>query len=293
MKKITAIGEIIFDIYPDIKKLGGAPLNFIYHINKLTNNGLFISRVGDDEPGHEAISFLKHNNIPVDYIQIDNEYETGAAFANLDENKIPHWDIPPDRAYDFINIPPASEQIIENTGCFYFGSLAQRTERSRTTIQSFFGSESKYFLDLNIRQNFYTKHILSRSLSTADVLKVNEEELNLLNNMFFVSKFNMAECAHSLMESFRIDLIAVTMGADGAYLYNKEKSDFYKINVDHIADTVGAGDAYSTILALGYLNGWGLVKINKLASEFAGEIIKIPGALPPDDSIYEYFRQYL
>jgi fructokinase len=293
MKKITAIGEIIFDIYPDIKKLGGAPLNFIYHINKLTKNGQFISRVGDDDPGHDAISFLKKNNIPVDYIQIDKEYETGAAFANLDKNKIPHWDIPTDRAYDFINIPPESEQIIENTSCFYFGSLAQRTEKSRTTIQSFFGSEIKYFLDLNIRQNYYTKHIISRSLTAADVLKVNEEELNLLHDMFFLDKFNIAECAHSLMENFRIELIAVTMGSEGAYLFNKENSDFYKENVNYISDTVGAGDAYSAILAIGYLNGWGLVKINKLASEFAGEIIKIPGALPADDLIYEHFRKYL
>jgi fructokinase len=292
MKKITAIGEIIFDIYPGIKKLGGAPLNFIYHIHKLTNNGAFISRVGNDSQGRTAISFLKKNNIPVDLIQKDKEYETGAAFANLDDNKIPHWDIPTDRAYDFINIPPDPGRIIENSSCFYFGSLAQRMERSRTTIQSFFGRDTKYFLDLNIRQNYYSKHIISESLSASDVLKVNEEELHLLHNMFFIGKFNIAECAVSLMDNFRIELIAVTMGEAGAYLFNKDNSDFFKGSVNEISDSVGAGDAYSAILALGFLKGWELSKINKLASEFAGEICKIPGALPADDSVYEKFRQF-
>jgi len=292
MKKITAIGEIIFDIYPDTKKLGGAPLNFIYHVHKLTNNGMFISRVGDDDMGKEAISFLQKNNIPVNLIQTDYEYETGAAYANLDIDKNPHWDIPTDRAYDFISVPPESEQIIEESSCFYFGSLAQRMERSRTTIQTFWGMGTKHFLDLNIRQNYYTKNIISRSLSAADILKVNEEELHLLHNLFFIGKFDITECAISLMKHFHIEVVAVTMGAEGAYLLNKDNSDYFKTIVNEISDTVGAGDAYSALLALGYLNGWELNKINKIASEFAAEIVKIPGALPADDLIYEQFRQY-
>jgi len=290
MKKITAIGEIIFDIYPGVKKLGGAPLNFIYHINKLTGNAAFISRVGNDDLGSEAVSFLKKNNMSINLIQIDHDYETGAAFANLDEDKVPHWDIPPDRAYDFINIPPNSKEIIQNCNCFYFGSLAQRSDRSRTTIRSFFDKPTKYFLDLNIRQNYYTKHIISRSLLAADVLKVNLEELTLLHKIFFAGIFNIAGCAASIMDSFRIELIAVTMGEAGAYLFDKNNSDFCKITVNKIIDTVGAGDAYSAILALGYLQGWELSKINKLASEFAGEIVKIPGALPADDLIYKQFK---
>jgi fructokinase len=290
MKTITAIGEIIFDIYPDFKKMGGAPLNFIYHISKLTNNGSFISRVGDDAMGHEAVSFLQNNNIPVHYIQTDKEHETGAAFANLDDNKIPHWDIQPDRAYDFINLPAESEQIIGNTSLFYFGSLAQRMERSRSTIQTFLSGGTKYFFDINIRQNYYTKDTLSRSLSATDILKINEEELHLLHDMFLTGKFNIAESSASIMENFRIELTAVTMGGEGAYLFNKDNFDYLKIAVNKITDTVGAGDAYSAILALGYLNGWELSKINKLASDFAAEIVKIQGALPADDSVYERFR---
>jgi len=294
MNKITAIGEIIFDVYPQEKKIGGAPLNFIYHINKLTDNGILISRVGKDNAGQEAISFLQKNRIPVKFVQIDNEYGTGSAFANLDENKIPHWEIPTDQAYDFINIPPEAGQIIEETSCFYFGSLAQRMERSRATIQSFFEKKDiKYFLDLNIRQDYYSKHIIDASLSAANILKVNEDELRLLHNLFFIGKFNIKECAVSIMESFSIEFLAVTMGANGAYLFSKENFDYYNNSTIKISDTVGAGDAYSAILAIGYLKCWDISKINKLASQFAGEIIGIPGALPTDDYIYERFRKYI
>src|ERR1035437_7163460 len=168
MKNITAIGEIIFDVYPGYKKPGGAPLNFIYHIQKLTGDSKLITRVGNDLQGKEAIEFLKLNSFPLSYIQIDNIHETGAALANLDENKIPHWEIPSERAYDFIDIPADRDKIIENSSCFYFGSLAQRMEKSRTTIQSFFGREIKYFFDINIRQNYYTKEILEVSLNTTN-----------------------------------------------------------------------------------------------------------------------------
>lgn len=293
MKKITAIGEIIFDIYPEIKKPGGAPLNFIYHVHKLTNIGSFISRVGDDDMGHEIFSFLQEKNIPVNLIQTDRKHKTGAAFANLNEQKIPQWDILPDCAYDFIEIPSGIEQIIANTGCFYFGSLAQRNEKSRTTIQTFFGKDTKYFLDLNVRQNYYTRNIIKTSLLAADILKVNEEELFLLHNMFLAGRFNIEKSTLSLMKIFMIDLAAVTMGDKGAYLCNINDASFFNVKVNEISDTVGAGDAYSAILALGYLKGWDLDRINKLASEFAGEIVKIPGALPENDLLYEQFRNYL
>ena len=167
-------------------------------------------------------------------------------------------------------------------------------ERSRATIQSFFEKKDiKYFLDLNIRQDYYSKHIIDASLSAANILKVNEDELRLLHNLFFIGKFNIKECAVSIMESFSIEFLAVTMGANGAYLFSKENFDYYNNSTIKISDTVGAGDAYSAILAIGYLKCWDISKINKLASQFAGEIIGIPGALPTDDYIYERFRKYI
>jgi fructokinase len=290
MKNVTAIGEIIFDIYPGYKTPGGAPLNFIYNINKFTGNGSFISKVGNDIEGNEIISFLEKNGFPISYIQIDEKHETGAALANLDQNKIPHWEIPSGRAYDFIETPPDQDKIIKNSSCYYFGSLAQRMEKSRETIQSFFGKKMKYFFDINIRQNYYTKDILESSLSAADVLKVNDEELKLLHDLFIPGKFDLNKSTTAIIDKFDIELIAVTLGEKGAWLFSGTEYNFYKTVVDKIADTTGAGDAYSAILCIGYLNKMKLDKINKLASDFASEIIKIPGAIPQNDNIYEKYR---
>lgn len=189
-----------------------------------------------------------------------------------------------------MDIPADRDKIIENTSCFYFGSLAQRMEKSRTAVRSFFGGNIKYFFDINIRQNYYTKDILEISLRAADVLKVNEEELCLLHNMFLTGKFEMNPSASAIMEKFNIELAALTLGDKGAWLFNCKESGFYKAAVNKIIDTTGAGDAYSAILCLGYLKNMELNKINQLASEFAAEIVKLPGAIPRDDTLYEKFR---
>jgi len=292
MKNITAIGDIIFDVYTGYKKMGGASLNFIYHINKLTWNGTLISRVGNDSLGKEALEFLGKNNLPLCYIQVDNLHETGVAFANLDHNKIPHWEIPPESAYDFMDIPADRDKIIENTSCLYFGSLAQRMEKSRAAVRSFFGGNTKYFFDINIRQNYYTKDILEMSLRATDVLKANDEELYLLHKMFLPGKFELNLSVSAIMEEFNIELTAVTMGDKGAWLIKNNESNFYKATVNEIVDTTGAGDAYSAILCLGYLNNMEPNKINKLASDFATEIVKLPGAIPRDETLYEKFRLF-
>jgi fructokinase len=290
MKSITAIGEIIFDIYPGYKKPGGAPLNFIYHIQKLTGNSKLISRVGNDPPGKEAIEFFTKNNIALSYIQVDKIHETGTAISNLDENKIPHWKIPSEKAYDFIDIPDFKDEIIENSSCLYFGSLAQRMEKSRTTIQSFFGKDIKYFFDINIRQTYYTKNILEVSLNATDVLKVNYDELYLLHNMFLPGKFELNQSVSAIMEKFNIEVAALTLGNKGAMVFRNKESNFYKGTKNNVVDTTGAGDAYSAMLCLGYLHNMDLNEINQIASDFATEIIKLPGAIPNDDNIYKKFR---
>jgi fructokinase len=290
MKNVTAIGEIIFDIYPGYKAPGGAPLNFIYHINKLTGNSSFISRVGNDIEGNEVFSFLEKSGLPNSNIQIDDKHKTGAALANLDENKIPHWEIPSGRAYDFIETPPDLDKIIKNSICFYFGSLAQRMERSRKTIQSFWGKKMKYFFDINIRQNYYTKEILESSLYVADVLKVNDEELKLLHDLFIPGKFDLNKSALAIMDKFDIELAAVTLGEKGAWLFRGLEYDFYQTVANNVVDTTGAGDAYSAILCIGYLKKINLDKLNKLASDFASDIIKIPGAIPQDEKLYDRYK---
>ena len=149
MPQITAIGEILFDVYQDTKKLGGAPFNFIYHVKKLTGQGNFISRIGNDEPGNEIIRFLKKNNFSLSGIQTDPIHKTGAAKPKLNPDKIPEWTIEENTAYDFIEYNNEVERLIKNdSDSIYFGTLAQRRERSKTSIQKTFNQPGKkYFCD--------------------------------------------------------------------------------------------------------------------------------------------------
>lgn len=290
MPAIASIGEILFDIYDDDKKIGGAPFNFIYHIIKLSGSGNFISRVGNDENGKEILDFFKKSEIPDEYIQIDSEHSTGKAVANLNENKIPNWVIEENSAYDFIELTNEVDDFVKNSDCLYFGSLAQRNNVSRETIQSLFNKDVKFFCDLNIRQKFYTKEIAELSLRTADVLKINEDELILLNDLFLKEKYNLERSALELKELFNVDMICVTKGESGSYLFKGDKADYCKASVEKPVDTVGAGDAFAAILCIGYLSKLNLGELNKTANDFAGEIVKITGALPYTDGIYDRFR---
>lgn len=292
MKKIAAFGEILFDIYPDSKNLGGAPLNFIYHINKLHGNGRIISRVGDDLLGREAVELLESQGLTTNTIQIDTKNLTGAAMVSLDEKGVPSFTIEENRAYDFININDNVTDLVKNeTECLYFGTLAQRNKCSRTTLQSLFNSGIKYFYDVNIRLNYYTEEILFQSLKNANAVKLNLDELKLLQKMFLKGEFVLHTSSKLLIGKFSIELLAVTKGADGSVLFRGEETNEYKAEVQNVIDTVGAGDAFASIFCIGYLNNWDLKRINKLANEFAAEICLINGALPKDDKIYERYKR--
>ncbi len=297
MKDITSIGEILFDVYPNGKSLGGAPLNFIYHVIKLTGNGNFISRIGADDLGKEIVNILDERQIPRLFLQEDRKHKTGEAITSLNDNKIPTFKIEEDRAYDFIELNETVENLLNNeTECMYFGTLAQRSGTSANTIQSLFGKDIKYFCDLNIRQNFYTKEIIKSSLYASNVLKLNTDELNLISDLFFEKNMNVTETSKMILENFNLDLLCVTKGEEGAIIFNNSnESNSYNAHIkkEEIVDTVGAGDAFASILCLGYLKSWNIEKINKTAAEFAGEIVKVDGALPEDDSIYDEFKEII
>ena len=296
MKQITSIGEILFDVFDEKQKIGGAPFNFIYHIIKLTGEGNFISRIGNDHLGNEVLEFFRQNKISSAYLQIDDVYLTGTARPELNNEKIPVWNIKTNTAYDFIEFNKEIEKLIDKkTCCIYFGTLAQREEKSRKTIQSLFNKKIKYFYDINIRQNFYSKDIVELSLLKADVVKCNLDELTIIRELFFkpADVLNQNETAEFIIKKFKIDLLCITLGEKGAVLYKENDFSYYQTDVNpvNIVDTVGAGDAYAAILCIAYLKNWDIRKTNKLASEFAAEIIKIQGALPPNDSLYDYFKK--
>lgn len=285
---ITSIGEILFDIYPTHKKLGGAPLNFIYHIRKITDSGNIISRVGNDVLGAKALSEIQKHKITPQFIQLDSSHPTGAANIEMNEHNEPTFSIETDRAFDFIESNEDVEELIDyETDVLYFGTLSQRNKTSRKTIQSYFNRSIKYFCDVNLRQNFYSEEILKRSLETADIVKVNYGELETLNTLLLSGEYNTERVATELMEQFQISLLAITRGKDGATLFENGKRSDFSTPLSEVVDTTGAGDAFSSVLCIGFMQGWELLQINKLANDFASEICKVDGALPKSDRIYE------
>jgi len=292
---ILSIGEILFDLYPTKKRLGGAPLNYIYHINKLLGSGTIVSRVGKDQLGKIVFDQLTKCEINTNFIQEDILHPTGVANVILDEEGNPEFEIDTDRAFDFIeNTSDLNELISTETDCLYFGTLAQRSEISRNTIQSLFGKNGvKYFFDLNLRNSFYDEETIIKSLHTADVIKVNYKEMTELNDMITQINYNTEKVAFELMEQFNISLFAVTRGKDGATLFENGKRYDYANQSVKILDSTGAGDAFSAILSLGFMQGIETFRINKLANDFALEVCMIEGALLKDEMIYEKFRNEL
>lgn len=293
--KITSIGEILFDLFPTHKKLGGAPLNFIYHIYKLSGEGNLISRVGKDALGTKALDEIKLAGINTDYIQIDRIHPTGVANVILDSDGNPEFEIDTDRAFDYLERTSEIDELVNfETNCLYFGTLSQRSETSRQTIQSLFNNpDIKYFCDLNLRDDFYDEEIITTSLSTSDFLKVNYDEMKILNDLIIQIDYNTEKVTFELMERFNIKMISVTRGKDGSTIFENGKRYDYTSDSVKVKDTTGAGDAFASILCIGYLNGIDINLINKLANDFAGEICMIEGALPKSDRLYDSYRELL
>lgn len=291
---ITSIGEILFDIYPDHKKLGGAPLNFIYHIKKLTDSGNIISRVGKDVLGNKVVNELKHSGLSFEFLQHDNLHSTGKANVTINEDGNPNFKIDDECAFDFIELNEENENLINaETDCLYFGTLAQRSDISRETIQSLFNRGLKYFADVNFRQNFYNEDILISTLKAANFVKVNYDEIHIINDIILQAEYSTEKVAFELMEKFEINMIAVTRGKDGSSIFENGKRYNHSSTNNKVVDTTGAGDAFSAVLCLGYLHGLEIPYINKLANDFASEICQFEGALPKYDRIYESFREQM
>jgi len=290
--KIVSIGEVLFDCYQDEKVIGGAPFNFFYHIYKLTSSAEFISRIGNDENGKSIINFFKKNNISIKYLQLDEKHSTGIVNVKVDKNGNPTFDIIPNCAYDFIDLNPKISNLIESdTSLLYFGTLAQRNTVSRKTIQAILGKNIKYFCDINLRANYYSKEILDNCFKKANVIKLNEEGLKSVSGLFLTGTFKLQSSAEELRRKFEIDLLSITLSERGALLIDKFGVNEYKYSIKKVLDTVGAGDAYSAILCLGYLNKMPIDRINFLANKFAASICGIKGAIPHSDKIYDNFKE--
>lgn len=279
---LVGIGELLWDMLPSGKQLGGAPANFAYHANIQGSKGIIASCIGNDEPGKEILAKLKSLNLTCDYVETRSEYPTGTVSVEVNENGKPSYIIHENVAWDYI---PHSNELIRlasKADAVCYGSLVQRSKDSQETVSSFLSATAESCIrifDINIRQNFYNKEIIHNSLSLATVLKINNEELPLLAEIYDLSG-SEKELMTALLEKYRLDLVALTKGEKGSILLSPVDICEYPAVGTEIADTVGAGDSFTATMALGLLKGYGIDKISKNASKVAAYVCSQNGAMP-------------
>ena len=294
---ILVIGEILFDVFEDEKRLGGAPFNFACHLNNLGFPVRCISRVGNDALGKEILNILKHHSFGIDDIQIDDNHDTGTVTVLLSESGNPTFHINTDAAYDYIRYLPNEHSSLSNTAdVIYFGTLVQRTQQGFENIQRFMENrrpDTLCFYDINLRPDCYSDKVILSSLEHADVLKLNTQELDECKKIFRFSKNNDAFIKF-LMAQFALKIVAVTKGDKGSELYTQNgcfQSDTTRVS--SMADTVGAGDAYAAMLIVGMIKRWKPDRMLSMASMFASRICEIRGAVPESREFYEPIREMI
>ena len=292
---ILVIGEVLFDIFPDSKRFGGAPFNFAYHLKHFGFPVRFISKVGNDDNGREILRRIEAAGFDLDDIQRDNLHPTGTVQVRLDKRGVPTFDIVPDVAYDFIDyIPSTWSELIDNAGLVYFGTLVQRTPRGFSQIQQLLSRKHRdclSFYDINLRADCYSPEVIRASLNKTDILKLNFDELNEYRHMLGSHQTD-SEFIQHLMDEYELVALALTKGGDGSELYTPEGvTRSASQPVASVVDTVGAGDAYAAMLAAGILKKWPASKMLSMAAEFATRICGVAGALPESADFYVPYRK--
>lgn len=293
---ILTIGEILYDLFPNEKRLGGAPFNFAAHLRAFGFPVTFISRVGPDPDGAAIIDFAEKRGFDTRHIQKDPDHPTGHVNVTLDDKGAADYEIVPDVAYDHIEFNDAvAEALAAPPKLIYFGTLIQRTDTGAETVRRILegrAPSTRCLYDINLRKNCYTEAIIRKSLVHCDILKLNVEELHLLQKMFGTDE-SYSAFACELMRDYDIEWISLTLGEGGSTLFSADTTSSANMERSpEIVDTVGAGDAYAAVLTAGYLKGWGPEMILKRAARFASDICEIRGALPKAEDFYEKYAHW-
>lgn len=279
---VVGLGEILWDMLPGGKQLGGAPANFAYHVKSLGAESFIISSIGNDELGKEILNKLNDLHIDNQYITIDKKHPTGSVNVTVDKKGKPDYVISENTAWDYIPFDDKHIKLAQRTDAVCFGSLCQRSAVSRDTIRKFLKSTKSRCIrifDINLRQKYYNKEIIDSALKLSNILKLNDEELQLISKILNIDG-SETDILNQLIEIYQLRLIAVTKGSNGSRLFMKQKDSLHKGYSARIVDTVGAGDCFAAALAIGILKEMDLDTINDLANKAAAFVCSQRGATP-------------
>ncbi len=297
MNYVVGIGEALFDCLPEGRKLGGAPANFAYHVSQFGLNGCAISAIGDDELGEEIIE--KFEAVSLNHILPVVEQPTGTVKVTLDDKGVPQYEICLGVAWDNIPLTDEMLQVARQTRAICFGSLAQRSEVSRKTIHAFLDAAPKVALrvfDINLRQHWYTADVIAESLNRANILKINDEELDVVATMLLGVSTEpgrlIAEdpdktraVCRDLIAKYDLKMLILTCGAIGSYVFTDTAESYVATPKVKVADTVGAGDSFTATFVAQILLGKPIPEAHQKAVQVSAFVCTQAGAMPvlPDE----------
>ena len=289
---VVGLGEILWDVFPEYKILGGAPANFAYHVSQFGFNGYAVSAIGDDLLGKEILASLEEKKL--NYLIETTDYPTGTVQVTLSKGGIPAYEINENVAWDNISFGAKVENLAKNTQAVSFGTLAQRNLISKDTIRRYLAAmpqDSLKIFDINLRQHYYTKEIIHESLMMANALKINDEEILEIASLNEWAG-NEQDICKIILEKYQLDILILTKGTDGSFIFTPRISSYLPTPKVHVADTVGAGDSFTAAFVASYLHGDRIEDAHQLAVEVSAYVCTQHGAMPKmSDAYIELFQK--
>lgn len=278
---IIGLGEILWDMLPEGRKIGGAPGNFAWHMAQFGYDAHVVSAVGCDADGEEILHNLSERALQADIARV--KYPTGRVEVTLDREGIPQYEILTDVAWDHIPYTEQLRQLARSARCICFGSLAQRCGESRRTITSFLDDapiEALRVFDINLRQHFYDREVVAESLKRCNILKINDEELILVSRMFGYPGIDLQDKCWILLGKYNLKMLILTCGINGSYVFTPGHVSFQPTPQVEVADTVGAGDSFTAAFIASILKGKSVTEAHRLAVQTSAYVCTQNGAMP-------------
>ena len=278
---VVGLGEALWDVLPEGKKLGGAPANFAYHAGQFGLDTIAISALGEDELAAETIKAIKDHGL--NYLMPHVPYPTGTVQVTLTGDGIPAYEINENVAWDNIPYTPEIAEIAKNCRAVCFGSLAQRNVTSWATIRQFLDdtpADCLKIFDINLRQQFYTKEVIEESLKRCNILKINDEELVVIKRMYGYDDLDMRGVCEKILAEYGLKMLVLTCGTNGSYVFAPGLTSFQDTPKVTVADTVGAGDSFTGSFCAAILNGKPMEEAHKKAVEVSAFVCTQNGAMP-------------
>lgn len=278
---VVGLGEALWDVLPDGKKLGGAPANFAYHVGQFGMKSVAISALGEDKLAEETVAALEEKKL--NYLMPRVPYPTGTVQVELDDDGVPTYDIRENVAWDNIPFTPEVEDVARHCRAVCFGSLAQRNVVSRDTINRFLDAtpdDCLKIFDINLRQNFYTKEVIQESVRRCNVLKINDEELVLIGRLFGYPGLDISNKCWLILGKYNLDMLVLTCGVNGSYVFTPGGMSYQETPHVEVADTVGAGDSFTGTFCAAILRGLPVKEAHRLAVQVSAYVCTQNGAMP-------------